>query len=67
MKLKFALCGVLAAAGLVAGLRSLDARTVETWLIYDVQPWLRWDGKPSPAPVGEGLRIERTPPRYDAE
>lgn len=67
MKLKIALCGVLAAGCLIAGVRSLSAETVETWLIYDALPLLRWDGSTPPAPIGEGLRLERAAPVYGAE
>lgn len=30
---------------------------LETVWVYDVQPWLRWDGEPSSEPVGEGLQV----------
>lgn len=63
---KFALWGVLAAAGLLAAVRSVPADWVDLWIIYDVKPWLHWDGKPSPPPVGEGLKVVPKRPNIDA-
>ncbi len=44
--------GLLLLASIFAfWLRSLDLQDI--W-VYDVQPVVKWDGKPSPEPQGEG-------------
>jgi hypothetical protein len=51
---------LLAACLLVGGMAGCQCARNVDWegiLIHDVKPWLNWDGKPAPEPVGKELRI----------
>ena len=57
---------ILAAAFLLVGGFWYAGDLNDVW-IYDVQPWLKWDGKPSPEPVGGDLKVKVkpiAPPRW---
>ena len=62
--LPLALTILVGAFLLIGGCRSVDWKDVWT---YDVAPWLHWDGKAAPEPVGEGWRLEQRhdQPRYE--
>ena len=57
---------ILAGAFLLVGGCWYAGDIGEVW-IYDVKPWLHWDGKPSPEPVGGDLKVQTRAVHFDAE
>jgi hypothetical protein len=66
MKRDWLLAACILAGGLACVKCAQEFDWQQVW-IYDVKPWIGWDGKPAAEPVGEELRVQREPVRYGAE